>query len=594
MGSAINTVAFPAPVLDKRFYQDELLRRRDLVWLKTQQDEKIPCCYVRAQRSSSFLSSPNLTILYSHGNAEDLGLHLDYIDALAHFTGCDVLSYEYVGYSLSRLEGDTASEAACLRSIDAAWRYLVDDQKILPKRIVIFGRSIGSGPSVDLASRATVEGSAHSPLDAAGVILQSPLESGARAVLGNTVSIIGYYLDIFRNYEKISNIRAPVAIMHGTEDEVVPVKNGEAMSDLMARYSDSEVELLTDAPVARWSFPKAAAVILGGVGVLGVAAAGFKGSKGLRSKSGSFVGLEGLDEVSNCFAQGMFYTSPHKMDGTERSVEFSAEACQTRCQVVPECSHFTFWPDGGCLLTGEESSVKAAPFKFSATVTGPKFCAEAVEAAQDAITAAGDAASGLVQPVADATSGLVQPVAEAASTVHGGWPDSSDVADATSGLVQPAADAAANAANAVTSQVQDAKSSWGASIQQAADSVSSGVQQASGAVSDAANGAVDAANGALGAATEAVQKVVATVGVNGTACSAYPACVSVGITEGDCCPNTDKVSLGCCAGFPKEVLEVKIAPGSECSMFPQCMALNITGACCPTPEGVKLGCCGEI
>ena len=38
-----------------------------------------------------------------------------------------------------------------------------------------------------------------------------------------------------------------------------------------------------------------------------------------------------------------------------RSVEFSAEACQTRCQVVPECSHFTFWPDGGCLLTGEES-----------------------------------------------------------------------------------------------------------------------------------------------------------------------------------------------------------------------------------------------
>ncbi|CAJ1428816.1 unnamed protein product, partial [Effrenium voratum] len=385
----------------------------------------------------------------------------------------------------------------------------------------------------------------------------------------------------------------PLASFGSSLKPGAPTSDLPTTSDLMARYSDSEVELLTDAPVARWSFPKAAAVILGGVGVLGVAAAGFKGSRGLRSKSGSFVGLEGLDEVS-CFAQGMFYTSPHKMDGTERSVEFSAEACQTRCQVVPECSHFTFWPDGGCLLTGEESSVKAAPFKFSATVTGPKFCAEAVEAAQDAITAAGDAASGLVQPVADATSGLVQPVAEAASTVHGGWPDSSDVADATSGLVQPAADAAANAANAVTSQVQDAKSSWGASIQQAADSVSSGVQQASGAVSDAANGAVDAANGALGAATEAVQKVVATVGVNGTACSAYPACVSVGITEGDCCPNTDKVSLGCCAGFPKEVLEVKIAPGSECSMFPQCMALNITGACCPTPEGVKLGCCGEI
>ena len=63
----------------------------------------------------------------------------------------------------------------------------------------------------------------------------------------------GYYLDIFRNYEKIANIKAPatsllnwlrneccgrrrkrrheeteVAIMHGTDDEVVPFSNGEA------------------------------------------------------------------------------------------------------------------------------------------------------------------------------------------------------------------------------------------------------------------------------------------------------------------------------------------------------------------------------
>ena len=45
-----------------------------------------------------------------------------------------------------------------------------------------------------------------------------------------------------------------------------PTSDLPTTSDLMARYSDSEVELLTDAPVARWSFPKAAAVILGGVG----------------------------------------------------------------------------------------------------------------------------------------------------------------------------------------------------------------------------------------------------------------------------------------------------------------------------------------
>ncbi|CAK8993979.1 unnamed protein product, partial [Durusdinium trenchii] len=230
MGSAISAVAFPAPQLDRRFYEEELLPRPDLVWLKTKNDGRIPACHVRASRSTTaFLSTPPPTILYSHGNAEDLGLHVDYIDALAHFTGSDVLSYEYVGYSTSRLEGKTPSEAGCLHSIDAAWKYLVEDQKIHPRRIVIFGRSIGSGPSVDLASRERVEGTDHSPLDAAGVILQSPLESGARAVMGNTVSFIGYYLDIFRNYEKIGKIKAPVAIMHGTADEVVPCHNGEAL-----------------------------------------------------------------------------------------------------------------------------------------------------------------------------------------------------------------------------------------------------------------------------------------------------------------------------------------------------------------------------
>mmetsp|Transcript_62242 Transcript_62242/g.116500 ORF Transcript_62242/g.116500 Transcript_62242/m.116500 type:complete len:269 (-) Transcript_62242:162-968(-) len=236
MGSAINALAFPAPHLSKSFYQDELLRRKDLVYLKTELDESIPACHVRPQRRrTTFLSTEPLTILYSHGNAEDIGLHLDYIDALAEFTGADVFSYEYVGYSLSRLEGHTPSEAGCIRAVDAAWRYLVEDKKIHPRRIVIFGRSIGSGPSVDLASRSLVKGTEMSPLDAAGLILQSPLESGACVVMGSTAATLGYFLDIFRNYEKVQKISAPVAIMHGTCDEVVPLSNGEALYKKLQR-----------------------------------------------------------------------------------------------------------------------------------------------------------------------------------------------------------------------------------------------------------------------------------------------------------------------------------------------------------------------
>eukprot|EP00930_Biecheleria_cincta_P024377 TRINITY_DN17455_c0_g1_i1.p1 TRINITY_DN17455_c0_g1~~TRINITY_DN17455_c0_g1_i1.p1 ORF type:complete len:285 (+),score=42.67 TRINITY_DN17455_c0_g1_i1:31-855(+) len=240
MGAAINTLAFPAPRLPQAFYEEELLRRRDLVWLTTSEGERIPACHVRRSFSgNSFFTGQPMTIIYSHGNAEDLGVHLDYIDALAQVASADVFSYEYVGYSLSRLEGAQPSEEACYRSIDAAWRYVVDELKIPPRQVIIFGRSIGSGPSVDLASRSHVENSAFSPLDIAGVLLQSPLErrmeSGARAVLGYTTSLVGYYLDIFKNYEKIDKIKAPVAIMHGSSDEVVPMANGAALYDLLQR-----------------------------------------------------------------------------------------------------------------------------------------------------------------------------------------------------------------------------------------------------------------------------------------------------------------------------------------------------------------------
>merc|ERR1719263_1568891 len=118
-----------------------------------------------------------------------MGLQLDFIDELSAKTNADVFAYEYVGYSLSKLEGLEPSEAACYRSIDAAWKFLSEVLRIPPQQIIIYGRSIGSGPAVDLASRDTVDGSSSSPMNVCGVLLQSPLESGARAVLGWTTSV---------------------------------------------------------------------------------------------------------------------------------------------------------------------------------------------------------------------------------------------------------------------------------------------------------------------------------------------------------------------------------------------------------------------
>lgn len=76
------------------------------------------------------------------------------------------------------------------------------------------------------------------------------------------------------------------------------------------------------------------------------------------------------------------------------------------------------------------------------------------------------------------------------------------------------------------------------------------------------------------------------------ACSAYPACKAGGITEGNCCPNSNGVSLACCT--PLAPAETTLPPkqGSECSAATECVKAGITeGACCPTTTGIQLTCC---
>ena len=116
MGGTISALAFPAPSCGLEYYEDDLLRRPDLISLTTSQNEKIPAVHIEHPPRAAG-ERERLTIIYSHGNAEDIGLHLPLIDALAAVTGCDVLSYEYVGYCLSRLQAGSQAMTAWLRVI---------------------------------------------------------------------------------------------------------------------------------------------------------------------------------------------------------------------------------------------------------------------------------------------------------------------------------------------------------------------------------------------------------------------------------------------------------------------------------------------
>mmetsp|Transcript_37715 Transcript_37715/g.48816 ORF Transcript_37715/g.48816 Transcript_37715/m.48816 type:complete len:397 (-) Transcript_37715:146-1336(-) len=229
-GSIVAMLAFPAPRLDLDFYstngvsQIPLLKHPNLIMLQihNRERERIPTIFHRYKGAK-------FTILYSHGNGEDLGLLVDELAALSKSLKANVFGYDYVGYSTSKLEGCAPSEKGCIRSIRAAWEFLVTDLQISPESIVLYGRSIGSGPTIDLASRPFCRDSI------AGVILQSPILSGGSVLLGPSAGQAARPFDIFTNYAKIGRVNRPVAVMHGTNDEVVPLVNGQRLSSLCVR-----------------------------------------------------------------------------------------------------------------------------------------------------------------------------------------------------------------------------------------------------------------------------------------------------------------------------------------------------------------------
>lgn len=106
------------------------------------------------------------------------------------------------------------SEANVYADIHAAYLYLVGEQLIAPERILLFGRSLGSGPTVHLASTVGC--------NIGGVVLIAGLTSCVRVVFNSSSTL---RFDMFANIDKISSIGAPVFCVHGMQDDVVPFEH---------------------------------------------------------------------------------------------------------------------------------------------------------------------------------------------------------------------------------------------------------------------------------------------------------------------------------------------------------------------------------
>jgi len=154
-------------------------------------------------------------ILYSHGNGEDLGHTFAFLDEVAD-KGFEIIAYDYPGYGVS---GGEPGEEGCYEAIEAVYRHMTRELSIDPSNVVLWGRSLGTGPSCHLAATSRI----------AGILLETPFLSAFRTL--TEIPVLPW--DRFRNLEKIPDIHCPSLVVHGNLDEVIPFRHGKKVHELL-------------------------------------------------------------------------------------------------------------------------------------------------------------------------------------------------------------------------------------------------------------------------------------------------------------------------------------------------------------------------
>jgi fermentation-respiration switch protein FrsA (DUF1100 family) len=154
------------------------------------------------------------TLIYLHGNAGHIGDRRDIVEDLRSLPA-DVLALDYRGYGKSQ---GTPSEAGLYADARAAYDWLIA-KGVAPKRIVLYGKSLGGAVAADLASKVEV----------GALILQSTFTS-TPDMAGQVMPFFPARLLMRTKYDTLSKMKAiacPKLIVHGRRDEMIPFEMAE-------------------------------------------------------------------------------------------------------------------------------------------------------------------------------------------------------------------------------------------------------------------------------------------------------------------------------------------------------------------------------
>lgn len=180
------------------------------------------------------------TVLVIHGWNSAASLMLP-VASLVHDAGAHALFLDARGHGRSDDEQFT-SMPRFAEDIDAALRWLRGDPRVEPARVVLLGHSVGAGASLLAASRdpgvaavVSIAAMAHP-----GTLMRANMR--ARGIPGPVITVIlreieraiGVPFDTFAPISTISRIRAPVLLVHGGRDDVVPPTDATRLEEASA------------------------------------------------------------------------------------------------------------------------------------------------------------------------------------------------------------------------------------------------------------------------------------------------------------------------------------------------------------------------
>jgi uncharacterized protein len=158
------------------------------------------------------------TLLWFHGNGGNIGHRSEHLKLLHDKLKIHIFIFDYRGYGKS---AGKPSEEGSYKDGVAALAYLRSRKDVESQRIVLFGQSLGAAVATEIAVR--------EPLLA--LILEAPFTSiRDMARIAAPWLPIGALLRIkYDNLEKIKKVQAPILVLHGDFDDIVPFDQGKRL-----------------------------------------------------------------------------------------------------------------------------------------------------------------------------------------------------------------------------------------------------------------------------------------------------------------------------------------------------------------------------